>query len=164
MTADFDDKLPDALKTVSTRPLFVVHLPVHQTYDLAVTPMTHRKVGMVAAGTFAGARLSGEVLDGGNDWQCLRADGALTLDVRLLLRATDGGLIAMRYVGMRHGSGDVLARIDRGEVIDPSTYYFRSLVQFETSAPQHDWLNRIYAVGVGHRLPDGPTYSLFEVL
>jgi hypothetical protein len=81
-----------------------------------------------------------------------------------VLRADDGALIALRYQALRHGPGDVLARIDRGEAIDPASYYFRSIAQFETAAPQYDWLNRIWAVGVGHRLPDGPTYSLFELL
>jgi hypothetical protein len=52
------------------------------TFDVGVTPTAHRRTGMVAAGSFGGARLSGKVLDGGNDWQTLRADGALTLDVR----------------------------------------------------------------------------------
>jgi hypothetical protein len=29
------------------------------------------------------------------------------------------------------------------------------------SAPMYDWMNRIIAIGTGHRLPDGP---IFEVL
>lgn len=164
MSTDFEPTVPEALRSVQTRPLFVVHLPVRKTWDLGATPSGHRRTGMVAAGDFKGSRLSGEVLDGGNDWQNLRPDGALTLDVRLVLKANDGGLIAMRYQGIRHGSGDVLARIDAGEMVDPASYYFRSIVQFETSAPQHDWLNRVLAIGVGTRYKDGPTYSLFEIL
>jgi hypothetical protein len=35
---------------------------------------------------------------------------------------------------------------------------------FETSSEKYDWMNRIIAVGTGHRLPDGPIYSIFEVL
>jgi len=27
-----------------------------------------------------------------------------------------------------------------------------------------DWLNRILAIGIGHRRADGPLYSVFEVL
>ena len=29
---------------------------------------------------------------------------------------------------------------------------------------QYDWINRIIAIGTGHRLPDGPIYSIFEIL
>ena len=35
---------------------------------------------------------------------------------------------------------------------------------FETAAPKYDWLNRLLAVGIGHRTADGPIYSLFELL
>jgi hypothetical protein len=35
---------------------------------------------------------------------------------------------------------------------------------FETAAATYDWLNRFLAVGIGHRRPDGPVYSVFEVL
>ncbi len=35
---------------------------------------------------------------------------------------------------------------------------------FETSSKKYDWMNGIIAVGTGVRLPDGPAYSIFEVL
>jgi Protein of unknown function (DUF3237) len=37
------------------------------------------------------------VLDGGSDWQSVRADGSTLLDVRLILKTDDGVLIAMFY-------------------------------------------------------------------
>jgi len=70
----------------------------------------------------------------------------------------------MTYRGIRHGSPDILARIDRGETVDPSTYYFRTTSFFETASPKYDWLNRLIAVGIGHRTAEGPIYSLFELL
>jgi hypothetical protein len=35
---------------------------------------------------------------------------------------------------------------------------------FETAAANYDWLNRIMAIGIGHRPPSGPVYSIFEIL
>jgi len=35
---------------------------------------------------------------------------------------------------------------------------------FETSAPKYDWMSRIIAIGTRLRFPDGPIYSIFEVL
>ncbi len=81
-----------------------------------------------------------------------------------MLKTADEAMIGMTYRGIRHGSADVLARIDRGEVVDPASYYFRISAFFETAAPKYDWLNRLLAVGIGHRTPDGPIYSLFELL
>jgi hypothetical protein len=106
----------------------------------------------------------GEVLDGGSDWQNVRNDGATTLDVRLILRTIDDALIGMTYRGIRHGPPEVVARIEKGEVVDPTSYYFRINPLFETTSAKYDWLNRVVAIGLGHRRADGPTYSIFEVL
>ena len=70
----------------------------------------------------------------------------------------------MTYHGVRHGPPEVIARIEKGEVVDPTSYYFRITPVFETAAPKYDWINRVVAVGIGHRRADGPIYSVFEVL
>ena len=49
-------------------------------------------------------------------------------------------------------------------VVDPTSYYFRINPLFETAAGQYDWINRVIAVGIGHRFADGPVYSVFEIL
>ena len=100
----------------------------------------------------------------GGDWLLLRRDGILQLDVRLTLKTDDDHLIYMTYRGMRHGPKDVMAKVNGGEFVDPSLYYFRTTVSFETAAPKYDWLNRIVAIGTGSRPPEGPVYEIFEVL
>jgi hypothetical protein len=157
------DALPETLRSVRTRPLFVLRLDVKSMQLVGATPAGFRRVGVVTGGSFEGERLSGVVLEGGSDWQFVRSD-AVTLDVRLVLKTQDGSLITMTYQGFRHGPPSVLARIDKGEPVDPSEYYFRSNPAFDTAAPAFDWLNRIIAVGIGHRLASGPVYSIFEVL
>ncbi len=156
--------LPPTLLSVRTQPLFTLKLEMIGVLAVGDTPAASRRVGLVAGGRFEGERLSGQVLPGGSDWQHLRADGALALDVRLHLQTDEGELIIMRYQGLRHGPADMLARIDRGEAVDPGNYYFRIAPQFETASERLGWLNRILAVGIGHRPPDGPVYNLFEVL
>ena len=123
-----------------------------------------RRIGVVPGGVFEGERLSGVVLDGASDWQSVRNDGATTLNVRLVLKTNDDALIAMTYLGIRHGPADVIAKLERGEAVDAASYYFRINASFETAAAKYDWLNRILAVGIGHRRAGGPVYSMFEVL
>jgi hypothetical protein len=159
----FDD-LPEVLRNVRTRPLFVMHLNVRPLVVVGATPGANRRIGLVPGGSFEGERLSGQVLDGGSDWQAIRSDGGTTLDVRLELKTHDDAMIAMTYRGVRHGPADVISRMERGETVDPASYYFRITPMFETAAGAYDWLNRILAVGIGHRPPDGPVYSVFEVL
>ncbi len=149
---------------IRTAPLFTMSLQVSGMQPIGATPNGDRRVGLVAGGSFQGERLRGTVLSGGADWIIVRPDGATTLDVRLVLETDDGAAIGMTYRGMRHGPAAVMERMNRGENVDPSEYYFRTSVVFETAAPKYDWLNRIIAIGTGRRPPEGPVYDVFEVL
>jgi len=164
MPNTLNDDLPEVLKTVRTRPLFVMRLDVRKLQVVGATQGGVRRIGVVPGGSFEGERLSGEVLDGGSDWQTVRSDGTTTLNVRLVLKTKDDALIGMTYQGLRHGPADVAARIEKGEAVDPAAYYFRTNPLFETAAAKYDWLNRVVAIGIGHRRADGPIYSIFEVL
>jgi hypothetical protein len=144
--------------------LFVLRLDIKPIVVVGATPGPFRRVGIIPGGTFDGDRLSGTVIEGGSDWQDLYRDGTTRLDVRLVLKTRDDALIAVKYQGVRSGPPDELAAVDRGEDVDPSTYYFRTNPLFETAAPRYDWLNHIVCVGIGYRQAKGVIYSLFEVL
>ncbi len=162
--SDLSDSLPDVLKIIRMRPLLTMKLAVRPMLVIGETPLTRRRVGIVFGGRFEGERLSGEVLDGGSDWQSVRRDGATVLDVRLTLKTDDGALIGVAYKGIRHGPPEIIARLERGKAVDPESYYFRTNPMFETASEKYDWLNNILAIGTGHRFADGPVYNLFEVL
>jgi hypothetical protein len=149
---------------IRTTHLFKMTLEVAGMQLIGATPTGNRRIGLVAGGTFEGARLRGKVLPGGTDWIVVRPDAVTTLDVRLVLETDDGAAIGMTYRGLRHGPAEVMARLNRGEVVDPSTYYFRIAVAFETAAAKYAWLNGAAFVGTGDRTPSGPIYDVFEVL
>jgi hypothetical protein len=65
--------------------------------------------------------------------------------------------------GLRHGPAEVLDRLARGEHVDPSLYYFRTAMRFETSDPSADWLNRILAVARGQRQARSVQLDVYEV-
>ncbi len=157
------EALPETLKAVRTRPLFVMRLDVRTLQVVGATPGGVRRIGVVFGGSFEGERLSGEVLDGGNDWQVVRGDGSTTLDVRLVLKTTSGAMIGVTYRGLRHGPAEVVARLEAGGIVDASSYYFRIAPLFETASAEYAWLNGVLAVGIGHRREDGPVYSVFEL-
>jgi Protein of unknown function (DUF3237) len=158
------EDLPEVLRNVRVRPLFRLREQVPPLYIVGQTPNAFRRIGVITGGAFQGERLSGEVVSGGNDWQDVRKDGSIKLDVRLLLRTTDDALIVMTYQVLRHGSPATMQALDRGETVDPASYYFRLSGLFETGSATYDWLNRVIAVGIGDRHADGPVYSIFEVL
>jgi hypothetical protein len=70
----------------------------------------------------------------------------------------------MTYQILPYGPSTVMQAQDRGDTVDPASYYFRLSGLFETAARKYDWLNRVIAIGIGDRRPDGPIYSIFEVL
>ena len=164
LTGKLKDRLSGTLLEVRTRPLFTMRLDVRKIRVIGQTPSTLRRIGVVFGGQFEGEQLSGEVMDGGNDWQSVRPDGSTLLDVRLDLRTDDDALIAMTYKGVRAGPAEVIERLERGEVVDPDSYYFRINSMFETASGKYAWLNDVLAVGMGHRFEDGPVYNLFELL
>lgn len=158
------EQLPDALREIRMRPLLTMKLAVRPLIVVGETPLTTRRVGIVFGGRFEGERLSGEVLDGGSDWQSVRHDGGTLLNVRLNLKTDDGALIGVTYKGIRQGPPDIIAQLERGAQVDPDRYYFRINPMFETASETYAWLNNILAIGTGHRFADGPVYNLFEVL
>jgi hypothetical protein len=132
--------------------------------DIGVGPQGHRRIIPVQGGEFTGPKLRGSVLPGGADWMVVDSSGVAHVDVRLALETDDDERIYMTYRGLRHGPHEVMARLERGEPVEPDEYYFRIAPTFETGSKKYAWLNRILAVGVGHRLADGPVYYIYEIL
>ena len=122
-----------------------------------------RRIVPITGGRFAGPALNGEILDNGADWQVVGDDGTTVVDTRYLLRLDDGALAYLRTQGFRHGPPDVLARIAEGEDVDPTLYYFRVQMLFETASATYDWLNRTVAVGSALRTADAVVYDAYRV-
>jgi Protein of unknown function (DUF3237) len=150
---------------MNTRLLMVMQVKVETVLNVGAVPHGMRRTAPLSGGTFEGPRLRGTILPGVSaDWQLLRADGVLEMDLRFTLRTDDGALISMTSFGLRHGPPEVIAAMGRGETVDPATYYFRTMPRFETAHPAYSFLNRLITVASGDRRPDGPIYTIYEVL
>jgi len=150
---------------MNTRLLMTLRVTVAAPHSIGAVPHGTRRTAPLTGGEFEGPRLRGFVLPGGSgDWLLLRADGVLELDLRATLRTDDGALISMKSFGLRHGPPDVMAAMARGEPVDPSTYYFRTTPRFETAHPAYAFLNHLVTVASGDRRPEGPIYTIHEVL
>jgi Protein of unknown function (DUF3237) len=149
---------------MDARLLMTMQVVVARPQRIGAGPRGTRITAPITDGNFEGPRLRGRVLPGGGDWTVLRGDGVLELDLRVTLETDDGALIHMTSFGLRHGPTDVIAALARGESVDPSTYYFRTQARFETGHPKYEFLNRLLAVAGGDRRPDGPIYTIAEIL
>jgi hypothetical protein len=130
--------------------LMAISAEVGELVNMGPAPLGERRVVYITGGTFAGPRLRGDVL-GGADWQIARRDGALELDARYALREARGGIVQVVSQGLRHGPPEALARLARGEEVDPASYYFRTLMRFETGASELAFLNTTLAVATAQR-------------
>jgi hypothetical protein len=124
-------------------PVFRLDADLAAPLDLGPLPSGRRRIVALTAGTVTGSAVNGTLLPGSSaDWQTV-------LDVR--------------SHSIRHGSAAVLARLGRGEEVDPGEYVFRAATHIETTADALGWMNKGVFVTVGARRPGGVTYETYLV-
>jgi hypothetical protein len=107
----------------------------------------------ILGGTFEGPSIKGRVMPGGADWQIIRADGFTQLDTRYTIETDKKQIVYVQNAGMRHAPPAIMEKLLKGELVDPSLVYFRTVPTFETAAPELQWLTHAVFIGVGERLP-----------
>lgn len=156
-----------AVAAISTEPLFDIVVDLNPRLNIGDGPLGRRILFGAAGGSFEGPKLRGEVLPGGGDWALFRADGAMSLDVRLTLRTQDDALVQMTYGGRWITPSELRAEMTdpaKRHQVDPSRYYFRTNPLFETGAAQYAWLNDIVCVGSGYLIEGGIAYSISQIV
>jgi Protein of unknown function (DUF3237) len=151
---------------IATAHLLDIAIDLDPRLDFGRGPLGQRVLFGAAGGSFAGARLRGDVLPGGGDWALFRPDGSMALDVRLTLRTHDDALIHLTYGGRWVTPPELQAEMadaNRRDQIDPASYYFRTNPLFETGDERYAWLNDIVGIGVGYLIRGGIAYAVFEV-
>ena len=115
-------------------------------------------------GTVTGPQIKGTLLAGGGDWPLMRSDGAGEIDARFVIKTDDNELIYVYYRGITVIPPEVGIRIQSGEKVEPSEYYFRTTPIFETGSEKYNWLNRIVCVGVGTYEVGRVSYKVYKIL
>ena len=133
------------------QPMARISCEVSPLVSLGLAPLGERRYVPLGGGTVSGPELNGTLVEGGVDWQIARSDGVLEIAAHYVLRLDDGALVEVRSEGLRHGPAAVMARLARGEAVDPGEYFFRTLMRFTTGAPGWAYLNRVMAVASGRR-------------
>lgn len=156
--------MTDALPSPTLTRVYRLEAALGAPLDLGQTPQGRRRIVPLTDGTFTGPELNGQLVGGSSaDWQIILADGTALGDIRYTLRTDDGELLYVHSSSIRHGPEDVLARLGRGEPVDPSEYTFRTSTRIETTAPRLDWLNKGIFIAVGGRRSAGVIYEVYLV-
>jgi len=130
------------------------HVEVGAPITIGETAEGLRRVIPITGGRIVGPRLNGEILAAGADYQLIREDGYSTLDARYTARLDNGAMLYIVNTGVRFGAPEVMARITRGEPVNPDEVYFRTAPCFETMSAEHQWLLKPLFVASGERHPD----------
>ncbi len=130
--------------------------------DHGMTRAGHRRVIPIVGGSVTGA-FEAEILPGGADWQVVRPDGAVEVSALYSARTTGGALILVSSTGVRSGPPDVLDALLRGAPVDPSAYYFRTLIRVETSEPTLAALQDVLFIAAAVREAERVAYTAYRV-
>jgi len=141
--------------------------------DLAVEVGAPQEVGRTARGLrrvipITGGRALGEgwtarVLPGGADFQLIVSEGLAELDARYVLETDAGDMVYVQNYALRSGPPELMARLVRGEPVDPAQIYFRCQPRFETASPALAWICGRLFVGTGERHPREVVMRFFEI-
>jgi hypothetical protein len=123
-----------------------------------------RRIIPILGGAVRGEAIRGTILPCGADFQVIRPDGLTELEAKYSFETDDGAVVYIENVGIRFGPKDLLDRIAKGEVVDPSLIYFRSVPRFQTGAAKYRWLMENLFIGVGARHPDRVEIDVHQVL
>ena len=143
--------------------VFELRCQVGPPQDFGQIPAGRRRIVPILGGTFEGSGIRGRIQPGGADWQIVRSDSVAELDTRYTLETDDGKLIYVQNAGIRYASPEVTAKLMKGEPVDPSLVYFRTVPKFETSAPELAWLTQSIFVGTGERYPSEVVLRFWKV-
>jgi hypothetical protein len=105
-----------------------------------------RRIVRVMGGRFWSADLNGIILEGGGDWQQIRADGVVEIDTRYTLQTSDGFLIYLTNQGLRDGG------------------YMRTFSRFESSDERYLWLNKRLFVSDGMKVDGVVKHRFYEMM
>jgi hypothetical protein len=122
-----------------------------------------RRLIPITGGTATGDGWSARVLPGGADFQLVVNPRLAELDARYVLETDAGDFIYVQNRAVRSGPPELMARLVRGEPVDPAHIYFRCSPSFETASPALAWIAERLFVGAGARYPDAVAMRFFEL-
>ena len=127
-------------------------------------PRGMRRLVPITGGKAQGKGWTARVLPGGTDFQLIVSDTLCELDARYGLETDAGDLIYVQNHAVRAAPPEAMAKLLRGEPVDPAQVYFRCNPRFETASPSLRWIEERMFVGVGVRHPAQVVMRFFALL
>jgi hypothetical protein len=152
-----------SLPTPILKPFADLSVQVDKPQEAGRTVRGLRRLIPILGGEAVGDGWRARVLPGGADFQLVVSDTLAELDARYMLETDGGDLIYVTNRAVRSGPPELMAKLVRGEPVDPALIYFRCSPSFETASPSLRWITERMFVGSGARHPDRVVMRFFEL-
>ena len=153
-----------ALGAPALRPFIDMTVEVGTPVEVGAVGHGTRRVIPILGGRCTGRDWSARVLPGGADFQLIVNARMARLEARYVLELDGGDRIYVKTDAGRTAPPDVMARLVRGERVDPGAVYFRCVPTFETASASLGWIMERVFLGVGVRRPADVVMRFFEVM
>lgn len=141
-----------------------VSVQVDKPIEVGQTGRGLRRLIPILGGDAVGDGWRARVLPGGADFQLVVSDTLAELDARYMLETDGGDRIFVVNNAVRSGPPELMARLVRGEPVDPALIYFRCVPRFETASASLRWITERMFLGTGARHPDRVVMTFFQVM
>ena len=122
-----------------------------------------RRIIPITGGEVRG-ELTGKVCPFGADFQIIRPNELIELEAKYAFETDDGAVVYVENKGIRFGPVELLQRLKRGEPVDPTSIYFRTVPRFETGSEKYRWLMENLFIGSAARHADRVVIDVHQVL
>jgi hypothetical protein len=149
---------PPELEHVCDLQVFVTP-PIEAGQVIGLNSRGKRRIIPITGGSLTGSAanhptLQGRVVSAGADFQIVVSDTCADLDARYMIALEGtyaGEHIFVQNRALRRGSAEDIAKLVRGEAVDPSRIYFRCAPTFEVSTPKLQWMTESLFIGSAAR-------------
>jgi len=125
---------------LATRYVFTITAHVSGITSAGDIGVGERRIIPITGGEVRGKDVNGKILPFGADFQIVRPDSSIELEAKYAFETDDGAVIYVDNRGIRRGPIELVQRLNRGEAVDPTLIYFRTVPRFETGNAKYRWL------------------------
>lgn len=126
------------------------YMEIFQGTDLMTKDQEGREllISSITGGWFEGKDLKGKVEGIGAGYTTLLPPNQNELNMRLLMRTHDGRDIILESCGFLLLDASMEKKLAKDEHVDPTQYYYRFYLRFQTADPGYSRLNGRCGIGV----------------
>jgi hypothetical protein len=149
---------------LQTKYVFTITVEIGEVTNAGDIGHGVRRIVPITGGEVRGADVNGKVCAFGADFQIIRPNELIEVEAKYAFETDDGAVVYVENKGIRFGPVELLQRLKRGEAVDPTLIYFRTVPKFETGAAKYRWLMENLFVASAARHADRVVIDVHQVL